>query len=168
MVLIMSFVPLQTVTTQVFSMRALSGSWTITRLFGICLSTPSPKTNATPGARFFQSVKSAARSTRPGVVDIHPDTDELSFSCDLNSDTYQACGHTVRLSIFDGRVKVGWKIDWALRWFTFNVNYEMHGKDLSDSATLSSKICKILGARPPLTYKYELFLDENGAKISKK
>lgn len=117
---------------------------------------------------FFPICGNCGKIYTTRVVDIHPDIDELSFSCDLNSDTYKACGHTDRLSIFDGRVKVGWKIDWALRWFTFNVNYEMHGKDLIDSAALSSKICKILGARPPLTYKYELFLDENGAKISKK
>jgi lysyl-tRNA synthetase class 1 len=50
----------------------------------------------------------------------------------------------------------------------FGVDYEMHGKDLIDSASLSSKICSILGTKSPINYKYELFLDENGAKISKK
>jgi len=48
------------------------------------------------------------------------------------------------------------------------VNYEMYGKDLISSASMASKICSILGSKPPVLYKYELFLDEKGAKISKK
>ena len=71
-------------------------------------------------------------------------------------------------TITGGQVKVGWKIDWALRWYTFGVHYEMYGKDLISSANLASKICSILGGKPPVLYKYELFLDETGAKISKK
>lgn len=70
-------------------------------------------------------------------------------------------------SIFDGYVKLQWKVDWGMRWFAFDVDYEMHGKDLIDSAVLSSRICKLLGGTPPLTYFYELFLDEEGKKISK-
>ncbi len=60
------------------------------------------------------------------------------------------------------------KLTGHLRWHVFGVDYEMHGKDLIDSSTLSSKICSILGTKSPINYKYELFLDENGAKISKK
>jgi lysyl-tRNA synthetase class 1 len=47
------------------------------------------------------------------------------------------------------------------------VDYEMAGKDLIDSVTLSSKICRALGGTPPDGFNYELFLDENGQKISK-
>jgi len=54
-----------------------------------------------------------------------------------------------------------------MRWTALEVDYEMSGKDLIDSVTLSSKICRILGARPPVGLTYELFLDENGEKISK-
>src|SRR3546814_17016528 len=43
----------------------------------------------------------------------------------------------------------------------------MAGKDLIDSVTQSSKIARVLGARPPEGFNYELFLDENGEKISK-
>ena len=43
----------------------------------------------------------------------------------------------------------------------------MAGKDLIDSVVQSSKIVRILGARPPEGFNYELFLDENGEKISK-
>jgi lysyl-tRNA synthetase class 1 len=43
----------------------------------------------------------------------------------------------------------------------------MSGKDLIDSVRLSSRICRILGGQPPEGFNYELFLDENGEKISK-
>ena len=54
-----------------------------------------------------------------------------------------------------------------MRWFTFDVDFEMYGKDLTESAILSNKICKTLGKRPPNGFVYELFLDEKGEKISK-
>ena len=47
------------------------------------------------------------------------------------------------------------------------VDYEMSGKDLIDSVIQASKICRILGARPPEGLTYEMFLDEKGEKISK-
>jgi lysyl-tRNA synthetase class 1 len=43
----------------------------------------------------------------------------------------------------------------------------MSGKDLIDSVRLSSRICTVLGGTPPEGFNYELFLDENGQKISK-
>ena len=54
-----------------------------------------------------------------------------------------------------------------MRWAAFEVDYEMCGKDLTDSYILSSKICKILGSPPPVNLIYELFLDDKGQKISK-
>jgi len=69
--------------------------------------------------------------------------------------------------ITDGKCKLQWKVDWAMRWFAFDVDFEMYGKDLTESAILSNKICKILGKNPPNGFAYELFLDEKGEKISK-
>ncbi len=43
----------------------------------------------------------------------------------------------------------------------------MAGKDLIDSVIQSAKIARILGGRPPEGFNYEMFLDENGEKISK-
>jgi lysyl-tRNA synthetase class 1 len=73
----------------------------------------------------------------------------------------------VETSVTGGRVKAQWKADWALRWTALGVDYEMCGKDLIDSVTLSSKICRVLGGTPPENFVYELFLDEKGGKISK-
>jgi lysyl-tRNA synthetase class 1 len=66
-----------------------------------------------------------------------------------------------------GHCKLQWKADWAMRWTALEVDYEMSGKDLIESVKLSGKISRILGARPPEGLTYELFLDENGEKISK-
>ena len=73
----------------------------------------------------------------------------------------------IETSILDGSCKLQWKVDWAMRWFTFDVDFEMYGKDLTESAILSSKICRALGKNPPNGFAYELFLDEKGEKISK-
>ncbi len=54
-----------------------------------------------------------------------------------------------------------------MRWVALGVDYEMAGKDLIDSVTLSSKICRALGGIPPEGFNYELFLDDAGQKISK-
>ncbi|MFN7175129.1 MAG: lysine--tRNA ligase, partial [Thermaurantiacus tibetensis] len=76
-------------------------------------------------------------------------------------------GERVTRPVTGGNVKCQWKVDWAMRWVALGVDYEMAGKDLIDSVTLSSRIARILGGRPPEGFTYELFLDEHGAKISK-
>ncbi len=76
-------------------------------------------------------------------------------------------GKRIEQSILSGGAKLQWKVDWALRWVALGVDYEMSGKDLIDSVTQSSKIARILGSRPPEGFNYELFLDENGERISK-
>ena len=73
----------------------------------------------------------------------------------------------VTTPVTGGRCKLQWKPDWAMRWLALGVDYEMAGKDLIDSVKLSAKICRTLGGTPPEGFNYELFLDENGQKISK-
>jgi lysyl-tRNA synthetase class 1 len=73
----------------------------------------------------------------------------------------------VTAPVTGGRCKLQWKPDWAMRWLALGVDYEMAGKDLIDSAKLSGEICRALGGTPPESFIYELFLDEQGQKISK-
>ena len=54
-----------------------------------------------------------------------------------------------------------------MRWYALDVDFEMYGKDLIESAILSTKIIKLLGKNNPSGFAYELFLDEKGEKISK-
>ncbi len=76
-------------------------------------------------------------------------------------------GRLVETPVTGGACKLQWKADWAMRWHALGVDYEMSGKDLIDSVILSSKICRILGGQPPECFTYELFLDDQGGKISK-
>jgi len=73
----------------------------------------------------------------------------------------------IETEVTNGKCKLQWKIDWAMRWYVFDVDYEMYGKDLIESAILSSKICQTLGKKSPNGFAYEMFLDEKGEKISK-
>jgi lysyl-tRNA synthetase class 1 len=76
-------------------------------------------------------------------------------------------GERVEIPVTGGNVKMQWKPDWAMRWAALGVDYEMSGKDLIDSVTQATKICRALGRTPPETLTYELFNDEHGQKISK-
>jgi len=76
-------------------------------------------------------------------------------------------GKKLESSILDGNCKLQWKVDWAMRWHALDVDFEMYGKDLIESAILSSKIIKLMGKNNPSGFAYELFLDEKGEKISK-
>ncbi|GHT89418.1 lysine--tRNA ligase [Alphaproteobacteria bacterium] len=73
----------------------------------------------------------------------------------------------IEISILDGNCKLQWKADWGMRWITLGVDYEMNGKDLIESFKLSSRIANVIGGVPPENMTYELFLDDEGKKISK-
>lgn len=76
-------------------------------------------------------------------------------------------GERIEQSILSGGAKLQWKVDWAMRWVALGVDYEMYGKDLTDSGVQSGKIARVLGGRKPEGMIYEMFLDEKGEKISK-
>jgi len=118
---------------------------------------------------FFPVCENCGRIYSTRVTGIDRQALTVSYACDAPlAGKYQSCGYTGTRSILAGGCKVGWKVDWALRWFCLGIDYEMHGEDLLESARLSSRIVKILGGEPPELFKYELFLDEKGKKISKK
>ncbi|MDB3942065.1 lysine--tRNA ligase [Candidatus Pelagibacter sp.] len=76
-------------------------------------------------------------------------------------------GKKLETSILDGNCKLQWKVDWAMRWYALDIDFEMYGKDLIESAILSTKIINLLEKKNPSGFAYELFLDEKGEKISK-
>jgi len=91
----------------------------------------------------------------------------LEIIKDKNKIVFDNKGEKIEVSILDGNCKLQWKVDWAMRWYALDVDYEMYGKDLIESAVISGKICKVLGKKSPNGFPYELFLDEKGEKISK-
>jgi lysyl-tRNA synthetase, class I len=76
-------------------------------------------------------------------------------------------GTDITVPVTGGRVKLQWKPDFGMRWAALGVDFEMFGKDHQTNAPIYDKICEILGGVAPEHYVYELFLDENGEKISK-
>jgi lysyl-tRNA synthetase class 1 len=76
-------------------------------------------------------------------------------------------GTDITTPVTGGRTKLQWKPDFGMRWAALGVDFEMFGKDHQTNAPIYDRICEILGAEAPQHYVYELFLDENGQKISK-
>lgn len=76
-------------------------------------------------------------------------------------------GTETTLPVTGGKVKLQWKPDFGMRWAALDVDFEMFGKDHQTNAAIYDRICVILGGRAPEHFVYELFLDENGQKISK-
>ena len=116
---------------------------------------------------FFPLCEKCGRVYSTRVTGYHPQDNTLDYICDRDEKGMKCCGHQGTTTIFNGAVKVGWKIDWALRWYSYEIGYEMYGKDLIESAQLSGKIQRVMGKQPPQGFFYELFLDEEGKKISK-
>jgi len=101
------------------------------------------------------------------VTAYHLERATVEFSCQRSFGGAHGCGFAGEQSILGGLAKVQWKVDWALRWYVLNVDYELYGKDLIDSARLSGQILRLLGGRPPLGFPFEMYLDEEGHKVSK-
>ncbi|MEO0503729.1 MAG: class I tRNA ligase family protein, partial [Pseudomonadota bacterium] len=71
------------------------------------------------------------------------------------------------LPVTGGNVKLQWKPDFGARWAALGVDFEMYGKEHATNEKIYDAICRTLGARPPNHFSYELFLDDQGQKISK-
>jgi lysyl-tRNA synthetase class 1 len=91
----------------------------------------------------------------------------LEWNAKRGTIVYEEEGRREEVAVTGGHCKLQWKADWAMRWLALGVDYEMSGKDLISSVELSSKIIRALGGDPPDGFNYELFLDENGERISK-
>lgn len=94
-----------------------------------------------------------------GVIGIDKER-EVVIYCDENGDRKE-------VSVLNGNCKLQWKVDFGARWYSLEVDYEIYGKDHLANEPLYRKICQILGKTPPVNYCYEMFLSEDGAKISK-
>ena len=119
------------------------------------------------------TLREERRKTYSPVLPVSPKTHQVLqvpievVDADAGIVRFEDHGEMVETCIFGGQAKLQWKVDWAMRWVALGVDYEMCGKDLTDSVRESGKIARVLGGRPPEGLIYELFLDENGEKISK-
>ena len=111
------------------------------------------------------------QKTYSPFLPICPDTGKvleipmIEISKEKNQIIFENNGKKLEKSILNGNCKLQWKVDWAMRWYALDIDFEMYGKDLIESAILSNKILK--AKKSPNGFAYELFLDEKGEKISK-
>ena len=120
------------------------------------------------------SIGEARRETYSPILPISPKSGRVLYVPLLDHDAQTGeivfedeDGERRVMDVRGGRAKLQWKADWAGRWYALGVDYEMSGEDLTEAARLSQRIVKALGGTPPAGFHYQLFLDENGSKISK-
>ncbi len=122
----------------------------------------------------LKSLREERRQTYSIFLPIHPETGRVLYvpmkkvDAENHSITFDdEDGKEWTLPVTGGNVKLQWKPDFGARWAALEVDFEMYGKDHSTNTPIYDKICRILGWRAPEHFTYELFLDENGQKISK-
>lgn len=122
----------------------------------------------------LKSLREERQQTYSIFLPIHPETGRVLYVPMKNVDPEN---HTITFDDDDGRewtlpvtggnVKLQWKPDFGARWAALGVDFEMYGKDHSTNTPIYDGICRVLGVPAPEHFTYELFLDENGQKISK-
>ncbi len=122
----------------------------------------------------LKSLREERQQTYSIFLPIHPETGRVLY---VPMKSVDALNHTVTFDDEDGRewtlpvtggnVKLQWKPDFGARWAALGVDFEMYGKDHSTNTPIYDGICEALGVPAPEHFTYELFLDEQGQKISK-
>ena len=125
-------------------------------------------------AIMLKSLRDERASTYSIFLPIHPETGRVLYvpmkhvdaaNGTITFDDDDGVEHT--LPVTGGKVKLQWKPDFGARWAALGVDFEMYGKDHSTNTPIYDGICRTLGVRAPEHFTYELFLDDQGQKISK-
>jgi len=125
-------------------------------------------------AVMLKSLREERQQTYSIFLPIHPETGRVLYVPMKHVDGAKGeitfddeDGREWTLPVTGGHVKLQWKPDFGARWAGLGVDFEMYGKDHAANTPIYDRICEILGGRAPEHYIYELFLDEQGEKISK-
>jgi lysyl-tRNA synthetase class 1 len=120
------------------------------------------------------SLREERQQTYSCFLPIHPETGRVLYvpvkevNAAEGTITFDdGSGRDWTLPVTGGNVKLQWKPDFGARWASLGVDFEMYGKDHSTNTPIYDGICEVLGGRAPNHMIYELFLDEEGHKISK-
>ncbi|MFC6641264.1 MULTISPECIES: lysine--tRNA ligase [Sulfitobacter] len=125
-------------------------------------------------AVMLKSLREERRQTYSIFLPIHPETGRVLYvpmkevnAKDGTITFDDEDGTEMTLPVTGGNVKLQWKPDFGARWAALDVDFEMYGKEHATNTAIYDRICEILGGKKPEHFSYELFLDENGQKISK-
>ncbi|MEM4582051.1 MAG: lysine--tRNA ligase [Candidatus Korarchaeum sp.] len=117
---------------------------------------------------YWPKCENCGRIYTTRVIKAIPEEGKLVYSCDQGFKGVKGCGYVGEASYLRGEGKLSWKGEFAARWSALGIVFEPHGKDIADSFRVNSRIAReVLGYEPPLTVRYEMFLDRTGRKISK-
>ena len=122
----------------------------------------------------LKSLRAERQQTYSIFLPIHPETGRVLYVPMKHVDAKEGTvtfdapeGGEMTLPVTGGNVKLQWKPDFGARWAALGVDFEMYGKEHATNEKIYDAICRTLGARPPEHFSYELFLDDQGQKISK-
>lgn len=99
------------------------------------------------------------------IKEYNKDREEITYNC-------EACGYKGTLSIWSGKLKLNWRIDWPAKWALFNTTCEPAGKDHSvkgGAYDTGIELCQVLyNYEGPVKVPYEwLRLGDYDMKTSK-
>ncbi|MEM1375408.1 MAG: lysine--tRNA ligase [Pseudomonadota bacterium] len=125
-------------------------------------------------AVMLKSLREERQQTYSIFLPMHPETGRVLYVPMKHVDAAEGTvtfddedGREWTVPVTGGNVKFQWKPDFGARWAALDVDFEMYGKDHSTNTPIYDRICEILGGKKPEHFTYELFLDDNGQKISK-
>ncbi|MDA8586402.1 lysine--tRNA ligase [Rhodobacteraceae bacterium] len=125
-------------------------------------------------AIMLKSLREERRETYSIFLPLHPETGRVLYVPMKHVDAAAGTvtfddqdGREWTLPVTGGHVKLQWKPDFGARWAALGVDFEMYGKEHATNEKIYDAICRTLGQRPPEHFSYELFLDDQGHKISK-
>ena len=101
---------------------------------------------------------------------INWDGEKVEYECLPNLVIWaKGCGQKGKISPYDGKGKMVWKVEWAAKWFTFGVTIEGAGKDHASAGgsydIAMELVEKVFKTKKPLKLAYEFFLS-GGKKMS--
>ena len=117
----------------------------------------------------FQAV--CEQCSRIGTTEVTAyDGKEVTYTCRPDMVTWATgCGYSGKVSPFDGKGKLPWKLEWTAKWKTFQITIEGAGKDHNTKGgsrdVSAACLREIFGQNAPLNIPYEFFL-VGGAKMS--
>lgn len=91
------------------------------------------------------------------------DGQTVAYRCEPNLVRWAAgCGHRDRVSPYDGRGKMHWKVEWAAKWWILKTDYEGGGKEhftKNGSRDYARRIVtSVFESNEPIGYRHEYFL----------
>ncbi len=120
---------------------------------------------------YFAVCANCGRIYTTRAYEFRKEEDKVLYECEgmeVKGRWLEGCSHKGEVGLTEGKGKLAWKPEFAVRWKALDIRFEAYGKDIADSVRVNDRICReIFGWEPPMHARYELFLDKSGKMLSK-